>query len=403
MNQISQIYSHNKFFHFHDQFKLKLNKVLFDNFNLAYNELHENNKLKIDEINNIKNKLLLNLDLIFKDFNGQINDDYEYKEYLHEYLNELLKLVAISIENNIKIYTFKNKNKFDQKKIEEFQILNNDKYIIKNLSFKTQKKITAICDKKIKYFKNLSSNKVCSRKEMTLDSGFDIKRIIYLLNKNFNYNGTNKLVSQYMNCEYEVTGCALEFSPSNANWWQGYGSADIKTKYIHLDNSSINPKAICYLSDVNLENGPTSFFPRVYENLEINYLQDLVGRNVPIISSSKNLNKLKKIIGNDFNFFDNIIIRKLFMCLPEEFLFNSHIGWDIPADSFLEKKLLNSEKTFTGNAGSYVLFDGAKLFHRGGMVKSGHRIALQIVFGKRVNIHKKFITLIINAIKKIYN
>ena len=60
--------------------------------------------------------------------------------------------MAISIENNIKIYTFKNKNKnkFDQKKIEEFQIFNNDKYIIKNLSFKTQKKITAICDKKIK-------------------------------------------------------------------------------------------------------------------------------------------------------------------------------------------------------------------------------------------------------------
>jgi hypothetical protein len=238
---------------------------------------------------------------------------------------------------------------------------------------------------------------------MTLDSGLDIKRIIYLLNKNFNSNGTNKLVSQYMNCEYEVTGCALEFSPSNANWWHGYSGSEIKTKYIHLDNSSINPKAICYLSDVNLENGPTSFFPGIYEKLEINYLQDLIGRNVPAISSSKTLNKLKKIIRDDFNFFDNIIIRKLFMCLPEELLFNSHIGWDIPVNNSLEKKFLKSEKTFTGNAGSYVLFDGAKLFHRGGMVKSGHRIALQIVFGEKVNIYKKSKNLIINALKRLYN
>jgi hypothetical protein len=238
---------------------------------------------------------------------------------------------------------------------------------------------------------------------MTLDSGFVIKKIIYLLNKNFNSDGTNNLVSQYMNCDFEVTGCALEFSPSNASWWHGYGNMDIKTKYIHLDNSSIHPKAICYLSDVNLENGPTSFFPKIYENLEINYLQDLIGKNVCIISSSKNLYKLKKIIGDGFNFFENKIIRELFMCLPGELIFNSHLGWDIPADDPFEKKLLNSEKIFTGSSGSYVIFDGAKLFHRGGMVKSGHRVALQIVFGKKVNIYKKSKILITNAIKKIFN
>jgi hypothetical protein len=33
-----------------------------------------------------------------------------------------------------------------------------------------------------------------------------------------------------------------------------------------------------------------------------------------------------------------------------------------------------------GAPGTFIVFDGARLLHRGGMVRSGERIALQVIF-----------------------
>jgi hypothetical protein len=49
-----------------------------------------------------------------------------------------------------------------------------------------------------------------------------------------------------------------------------------------------------------------------------------------------------------------------------------------------------------GKAGLFVVFDGSKLFHRGGCIKKDTRLVLQITFGERLNIMKKII-------KKLYN
>ena len=73
-------------------------------------------------------------------------------------------------------------------------------------------------------------------------------------------------------------------------------------------------------------------------------------------------------------------VQRRFSSLPEDLQFNSHLGWDILPNSTLEKHILERESIITGKAGSLVVFDGARLLHRGGMVNSGYRLALQIIF-----------------------
>jgi hypothetical protein len=68
------------------------------------------------------------------------------------------------------------------------------------------------------------------------------------------------------------------------------------------------------------------------------------------------------------------------MRLPETMRFNSHLGWDVAPGSELEAHLVRRERKLLGPAGSAIVFDGAKLLHRGGMVENGDRLALQVVF-----------------------
>ena len=68
------------------------------------------------------------------------------------------------------------------------------------------------------------------------------------------------------------------------------------------------------------------------------------------------------------------------MRLPPALRFNSHFGWDVLPDSAAERSLIACEDVMLGPAGSFIVFDGANLLHRGGMVETRDRIALQVVF-----------------------
>jgi hypothetical protein len=51
-----------------------------------------------------------------------------------------------------------------------------------------------------------------------------------------------------------------------------------------------------------------------------------------------------------------------------------------------------------GNAGKFVVFDGSKLLHRGGLIEKGERIVLQVVISeKKTIIHRG-----LKKIKRIY-
>lgn len=49
-------------------------------------------------------------------------------------------------------------------------------------------------------------------------------------------------------------------------------------------------------------------------------------------------------------------------------------------DSEMEDFLASREVKMYGPPGTAIIFDGAKLLHRGGMVVEGERIALQVIF-----------------------
>ena len=55
----------------------------------------------------------------------------------------------------------------------------------------------------------------------------------------------------------------------------------------------------------------------------------------------------------------------------------------------LENELCKKEIILKGEKGTLVVFDGANLLHRGGLLVEGERLVLQIIFGPRVNLIKK--------------
>ena len=78
--------------------------------------------------------------------------------------------------------------------------------------------------------------------------------------------------------------------------------------------------------------------------------------------------------------------------------FNSHFGWDVEPHSQLEDFLLSKETQVLGPAGTTLVFDGARLLHRGGLIEEGERIVLQVIFG-HVNFRTKS-KQIVNLVKR---
>ena len=109
------------------------------------------------------------------------------------------------------------------------------------------------------------------------------------------------------------------------------------------------------------------------------------------------------MLKNYYNFNSNQIFQnrnlKYFNKLPYNLKFNSHFGWDILSGSEEERQAILAEKKIVGAAGTFVIFDGSKLFHRGGLVEKDQRIVLQIVFNKKIG----FKQFVFRKFKNIFN
>jgi hypothetical protein len=147
-----------------------------------------------------------------------------------------------------------------------------------------------------------------------------------------------------------------------------------------------------YLSDVLGVNGATSCYPRTYEALGLNSLQDLVGRVIGIVGSNDQ-SPLYYFYDKQYHqSMSSEAFRRHYMRLPPEMRFNSHFGWDVFPSSAIESSMVQAERVMTGAAGKFMVFDGAQLVHRGGLIQAGERIALQVIFsagGLRRRVIKK--------------
>jgi hypothetical protein len=364
---------------------------LINKININFCEIISSSKDKIQN-NLVKqniNQILLDTDEIF---NILYQDKTNEKEYIF-FLDELNLKVKNEINILKKYYESKNLSNINS------DIKFENKYFFENLSSKTLKKINMIVD----YYKDFLDIQISkgynNRKALTISQGKGVRKIIKILNKEFLNSGVLTFVSNYMKKDYYVTGCAIEMSVPNSNWWKNIindSSPDLW--YTHVDQSFVTPKSIVYLSDVNETNGPTSFFPGVLEDMNINFLQNLIGRCVGKIGNKK-VSKL-------FNYYKDASEKKFnskrlishFNKLPDNLKFEAHIGWYIKKNSYFEKYMKNKEVKFVGKKGSYVVFDGAQIFHRGGLIEKDIRMVLQITFGEKVSFVKKIYNKIIRYV-----
>lgn len=370
-----------------------LNDTLFSGSNL---DICENEILEINKLANIlfdENDPKVDTDILISKINLYskkifdelylLNDDKYFKFFLDEIYSKYFFEIK-EIKNYFSKFNFNKVNKTNSQ-------LYNKGYYFGNLEQETLKQILKIAEKYIPIFKLNIKNKKTSREDLSINRGKNIRKIIKILNKHFYNQGVNKDISVYMQKNFEVTGCSLEMSTEHSTWWKWDGSQGISqhTLYAHLDQSLLCPKSICYLSDVDEKSGPTSFYPNLYEELKLNFVQNIFGRVLSSIGKNKK-SKLYEIYNNSSNraynceeYFKHINL------LPKNLRFDSHIGWYVKNNSKLEKKFIERELKMIGIKGKYVIFDGSRIIHRGGCVSKGERLALQITFGIKQNLLQK--------------
>lgn len=321
---------------------------------------------------------------LFENLISQATDDYE-KKFLKELEIEVLRV----LEHDYLLFGKRRRPDFFTRAVFKkhkklLQQLRKNKFFIDRLSPDSVEEILSLGNNYLQLFRTRVTMGKLSREDLSFNCGPEAEKITRILNREFEKAGVNDAISEYMNQPMQVGGQAFELSVSQAQWWRNgfIGlSRTPDTLYAHLDESIGAPKAIVYLSDVSVENGPTGYYENLYEKLHLNPLQEIVGRVLANIGNNDD-SDLKEYYKKAYHqSMTSEHFRRHFMMLPEELRFNSHFGWDIFPGSEAESLMKAVEKKMTGPAGTYLVFDGSKLLHRGGLVNQGERIALQVVFG----------------------
>ncbi len=283
-----------------------------------------------------------------------------------------------------------------------YEKFNDQKFLQNSISEDGVRKINKAISGLVDGFRENAKAGWTKRTELSQNTGLVVRRVVYLLNKEFEKNGILQVMTRYMNKEMVVIGLAVELSVPNANWWkvdyQVYEQVP-KTLYFHFDESIAYPKAIVYLTDVNERTGATSCSPNFVKNSDMSHLQFLIGRAITCVGKEDNP-RLRSFYDHKYHqTFGCPLFRTDFSSLPDELRFSSHFGWDVIPGSELETFLLKDEQKIVGKAGTFIAFDGGLLPHRGGLILEGDRIALQVIFGEKISIYKR----IQNKLKKYLN
>jgi hypothetical protein len=235
------------------------------------------------------------------------------------------------------------------------------------------------------------------RASLSISSGWSILRLTRILNREFSRSQVLEYVGQLVPYNVKVVGVALELSTDNPSWWkhEGLNQTDPKTKYAHFDEGIESPKAIVYLSKVGMSNGPFSYYPYLFEQLDLSPFQLLVSRCIGNVAQ-----QMFGSIADSVRPTSTTTFRRLYMKLPREIRSNSHFGWDVIPNSNLESVMTTSETFLLGDAGTFIVFDGPNIVHRGGRVEEGQRIALQVIFGHR-SLRKELLSIVSFIVRRI--
>ena len=338
---------------------------------------------------------------IFDGMRVQIDDEYE-RMFIDELENKSINL----LKTEVCFYRSIDKRKISKEsKGAEGGFLNalkSERHFFGVLDKESIAEIVKLSSDVVNVLRGRAIAGMLTREDLSINSGKTVSNIVAVLNREFSSQGVLDALSEYMGNNYKVGGLALELSSPNATWWKNTfeSGGPPKTIYAHLDESIEIPKAIVYISEVGEKNGQTSCYPGAYECLSLNALQELIGRVIGTVGNGEQC-KLNDYYAKKYHqSMSSERFRQHFMKLPAELRFNSHFGWDVMADSDAERSLLQKEKKMSGR-GSFIVFDGAKLLHRGGLLDEGERVVLQVVFTKTPTIVQKVTTFPLRVVSKI--
>jgi hypothetical protein len=327
------------------------------------------------------------MDSIFGAMSGQTTDDYERR-----FLTELQSECASRMFSEFAFYAFRRAGDSAERTSNSMlDALRSRRHFIGAISWRFTEALRTTTAGAASRLRALADDGQFGRAELSVNAGAEIDAACEILNAEFTQTGVLAAASAYCRTPLTVTELALELSVAHATWWRGKLQGTVRapqTMYAHLDESTSQLKAIVYLSDVDPENGPTSCYPGVYDALRLHPLQELVGRVIANVGSHTD-SPLRRYYGRarirsmslaSFRAGTRVDrARRHFMRLPPELRFNSHLGWDVLPDSALEASLVDMERVILGRPGTFILFDGAHLLHRGGMVQQRPRLVLQAV------------------------
>lgn len=324
--------------------------------------------------------------------------------FIDDLFSKMTPLLSADLDFYFKDTKVKADSHLNAESFDKLLKLNSELFFTSKVSQSIVDDILKVSKPLLNSFRENAKNNLTTRENLSANSGVTVKKVVGILNSEFEKSGINEIVSLYMGQSMCVGGLAIELSVPTANWWRvAYEelSRPAKTSYFHFDESLAVPKAIVYLCDVTIENGPTSVAEYDLGSSNITALQYLVGRIIGSVARGEDSS-----FKNEYNHlyhqtFGSKLFRQDFMRLPKEMRWNSHYGWDVIPDSDLEETLINTESKVLGDAGTFIVFDGAKLLHRGGLLSKGERIALQVVFAPKMSITKRVIAKLGRIINKI--
>lgn len=365
-----------------------------NDFQSLYSLLLEKNESKFNDTKllEFENECINILSNIFNELKHQTKVEREilFLDELHFHTDRLLK-------EDINVYKFRNSSKDFIKQIKN--TFYEKKYIIGKISEQSLGIINSEIKDSVNQFRINASIGKLTREDLSINTGKVVRKVVNELNKEYKKNGVLDLLTKYMGYKQTVIGVSIELSVPNSNWWNVDYSIyyrQPKTLYFHYDESIAYPKSIVYLCDVDENNGATSCVPSFNNNVNMSALQFIIGRAIACVGKTKG-SKLNSFYNHKYHqTFGCPLFKNDFSKLPNELRFSSHFGWDVIPDSDLENFLIEDEVKVVGDAGTFIVFDGGTLPHRGGLLKNKERVALQVIFGNYNTVFKR----IINKLKK---
>ena len=188
--------------------------------------------------------------------------------------------------------------------------------------------------------------------------------IVKMVNDTFQKLGVIQAATKYnKGKQLQVKNVVLHIAkPTDQNWKQFlYDCKTVtKTTNLHIDPKEDVIKAMMYLNDITENDGPFSYVEKsnrwIYDDL-----QNIFGR---AISTGSYCHTPES--------------RAVVFQLPKQLRISHNFGRVLLDNTEEQYRILKQEKLFTSDKGNLCIFDPAGM-HRGGICKTGNRIALQIL------------------------